>query len=110
MAFVTVATLEQLRDGKVKKVRVAERDLLIYREGAVISAVSAQCTHLLMNLPAHHEGGVVTCGFHSAEFELLTGQCRYFPNSRMLSASTQTRDLRVYPVQILENRVQVDCG
>jgi nitrite reductase/ring-hydroxylating ferredoxin subunit len=110
MAFVTVATLEQLRDGAVKKVKVAEQELLIYRFGTVISAVSARCTHLHMSLSTQQEGGVVTCAFHGAEFELLTGHCRYFPNARMLIDSKQSHDLRVYPVQVVENRVQVDCG
>ncbi len=109
MAFVTVTTLEQLHDDAVLKVQVAEQDLLIYRFGNTISAVSARCTHLQMSLPIHHENGVVTCAFHGAEFELLTGQCRYFPNSPMLLDSKQSHDLRVYPVRILENRVQVDC-
>lgn len=109
MAFVTVATLQQLSDRAVLKVRVAEQELLIYLVGTEISAVSARCTHLQVSLPAHHEHGVVTCAFHGAQFELLTGQCRYFPNSPKLLDSKQSNDLRVYPVQILENRVQVDC-
>ena len=80
MAFVTVATLEQLRDGIVLKVRVAERELLIYRQGNEISVVSARCTHLHMSLPAHQEGGVVTCTFHGAEFELFVKLMREHPN------------------------------
>lgn len=52
----------------------------------------------------------VVCTFHGAEFELWTGHCRYFPNSRMVSDSKQSHDLRAFPVQILENRVQFDCG
>ncbi len=110
MAFVTVATLEQLREGSVLKIQVADRELLIFSHGTGISALSARCTHLQMSLPIHHEHGVVTCMFHGAEFELLTGHCRYFPNSRSLSNSTQSHDLQTFPVQILENRVQVDCG
>lgn len=109
MAFVTVTTLEQLRDGMVLKVQLADHELLLYRHGTDISAVSAKCTHLNLSLPIHHEHGVVTCAFHGAEFELLSGKCRYFPNSPKFLDSKQAHDLQVYPVQILENRVQVDC-
>ncbi len=110
MAFVMVATLEQLLDGSVFKTQVDHQELLIYRHGTAISAVSARCTHLHMSLPVQQEGGVVTCTFHGAEFELLTGHCRYFPNSRSVSDSIQSHDLQSFPVQIFENRVQVDCG
>ncbi len=109
MGFVTVATLEQLSDGAVLKVQVAEQELLIYRVGTAILAVSARCTHLQVSLPAHQENGVVTCAFHGAQFELLSGQCRSYPNSPKLLDSNQSHDLRIYPVRILENRVQVDC-
>jgi nitrite reductase/ring-hydroxylating ferredoxin subunit len=110
MAFVTVATLEQLRDGTVMRVEVAEQALLIYRDGTVISAVSAHCTHLHLSLPSKQENGIVTCAFHGAEFELLTGQCRHFPDSRTVFATNQSHDLQTFAVRILENRVQVDCG
>jgi nitrite reductase/ring-hydroxylating ferredoxin subunit len=84
--------------------------LLLYRQGTEISAVSARCTHLNMSLPIHQEHGVVTCAFHGAEFELLSGHCRFFPNARMILVSKQSHDLPVFPVRILENRVQVDCA
>jgi nitrite reductase/ring-hydroxylating ferredoxin subunit len=75
MAFVTATTLAQLHDGTVLKLNVLGHQLLVFREGATISAVSARCTHLNMALPTTHKAGIVTCHFHGAQFNLTTGSC-----------------------------------
>ena len=123
MAFVTATTLAQLHDGAVLKINLAGHQLLIFRDGAKISAVSARCTHLNMALPASHQAGIVTCNFHGAQFNLRDGSCVSPALSRDWQHSTplgvgriaaalipkkSSGDLKSYPVRVLENDVQVD--
>ena len=123
MAFVTATTLAQLHDGTVLKLNVAGHQLLVFREGANISAVSARCTHLNIALPTTHQAGIVTCNFHGAQFNLTTGACVSPALSKDWQHSTPlgvgriaaalipkktSGDLQSYPVRVLENDVQVD--
>jgi len=73
MAFVPVAPLAALPAGGVAKHTAGGRHVLLYREGDAVTAVAAHCTHYPVGLPAAHEAGVVTCGFHGAQYDLRSG-------------------------------------
>ena len=68
----------QLEDGATRKVEVAGRAVLLYREGARVFAMENTCTHAGGPLDEGEvRGGVVTCPWHGSQFRLADGSvCR----------------------------------
>ncbi len=70
----------EVADEKAKVVKVAGRNVLLYRHGTSISAMEDACTHA--GGPLHEgkiENGVVTCPWHGSQFSLRDGACRRGP-------------------------------
>jgi nitrite reductase/ring-hydroxylating ferredoxin subunit/uncharacterized membrane protein len=64
-----------LEEGETRTVQVEERDILLYRNDGVISAIEGTCSHAggpLGRGPA--EDGVVTCPWHDSQFDLVDGR------------------------------------
>ena len=125
MAYATVMGLEELPEGGVKRCRVGRVEALVSRREGEVSAVKARCTHLPWRLPeAREEGGVVTCPFHGARFDLASGECVRGPVSEewrrglplgagrvaALVPGRACAPLRSYPARIVDGEVQVDVG
>ena len=125
MAYATVMGLEELPEGGVKRCRVGRVEALVSRRRGEVSAVKARCTHLPWRLPETlEEGGVVTCPFHGARFELASGECVRGPVSeewrrglplgaRSVAALVPGRacaPLETFPARVVDGQVQVDVG
>ena len=73
--FADVGSVQQMPNRGVRFVEVGEREVLIYREDAVIVAMGGNCTHAFASLrDATIEAGVITCKRHGAKFDLKTGK------------------------------------
>ncbi len=70
-----VIKLSELENLQVSKRLVGGKEILFYREHNAVSAISSRCSHLNMALPAKAVNGVITCGFHGAQFDAKTGAC-----------------------------------
>jgi len=84
MSYVRTLELAQLPNRTVRRVRVGSQEVLLFRQGERISAVSARCPHQNLLLPpreTREKDGVVTCPFHGAQFNLVSGQCLRQPLS-----------------------------
>ncbi len=124
MAYAMVLELRELPEGGVRRCRVGRRETLVRRQGDEVTAVKARCTHLPWRLPATQEGGVVTCPFHGARFDLATGECVRGPVSEewrrglprgvgraaTLVPGRTCAPLESYPARIVDGEVQVDVG
>jgi len=124
MAYETILRLHELPEGEVRRCRVGRREALVRRRGGEVTAVKARCTHLPWRLPATQEGGVVTCPFHGARFDLATGECLRGPVSEewrsglplgvgqvaALVPGRSCAPLGSYPARVVDGKVQVDTG
>ena len=81
MSYVRTLELTQLPNHTVRRVRVGSQEVLLFRQGERLSAVSARCPHQNLLLPPREEGGIVTCPFHGAQFVLVSGECLRQPLS-----------------------------
>jgi nitrite reductase/ring-hydroxylating ferredoxin subunit/uncharacterized membrane protein len=72
--FVPVMALDDLPDGSVKRVMVAGLPVLLRREGLVVQAVSAICTHRGAPLDeAAFSDGCLHCPWHGSVFQFTDG-------------------------------------
>ncbi len=122
MAETSTLRLSELQKNAVSKRSIGGRDVLIYREGDDVYAVSGRCTHLNVALPAQAQGGVVTCPFHGAQFDLRGGHCLRGALSRDWQRATPlgfgslaaalipkktSPDLERFAVQVMGDEVQI---
>src|ERR1700678_985206 len=94
-----VCRLSELRDGSITKARVGDADIVIVRDGALVSAIAGTCPHAGAPL---EEGAVcdhrLVCPWHKATFLLRDGTVLEPP---ALDALTR------YPVHIAGDDVLV---
>ena len=102
-----------------------EGPLLLYRDGDRVTAHSARCTHFGVPMKAAHQGGVVTCWFHGAQFDLRDGKSIRAPLSRDWQNKTPLRiglvaglvipvgrckALKSYTVNLVGDEIRVSDG
>jgi len=95
----TVCRLSDLAEGRGTLVRVAGRELAIFRLGDRVMAVDNACPHRGGPLAfGDQRGAVVHCPVHAWPFDLGTGRCAEVPGARV----------RVYRVRVEGDRVRVE--
>jgi len=96
--YEQVASLHQLRDGRVFFARAGQTEVMLFRRGDTIHAYGAHCTHAFASLrDAQVDGTTITCERHGARFDLVTGR----------SLSGNCPNLPTYPVKRVGDRVLV---
>lgn len=65
--------MSELADGKAIRLASDAGPLLVFRDGARVTAHSAKCTHFGVSMKPEATGGIVTCGFHGAQYSLHDG-------------------------------------
>jgi nitrite reductase (NADH) small subunit/3-phenylpropionate/trans-cinnamate dioxygenase ferredoxin subunit len=100
MAFVKVATVQEVPDGKSKQVKVGNRVIALFNVGGSFRAIDDTCPHRGAPL---WEGSVssdeVTCPWHAARFNLSSGAVQCPPAQSGVTS---------YKVQVVGDEVQVD--
>jgi nitrite reductase/ring-hydroxylating ferredoxin subunit len=100
MAFVRVATLQEVPQGKSKQATVNKRKLALFNVAGTIYAIDDTCPHRGAPL---WEGTVenleVICPLHGASFDLCTGANL---------APPAPAGVKTYKVQIVGDDIQVD--
>jgi 3-phenylpropionate/trans-cinnamate dioxygenase ferredoxin subunit len=80
MGWHDVAALEDLPEGGMKQVVVADEDILLVRLADRVCALSDLCTHAHVNLSGGWmEGEVICCPMHGGKFDARTGKAVQFP-------------------------------
>lgn len=100
MAFMKVATTEEVAPGTGKQIRVNGRTLALFNINGAFYAIEDTCTHRGASLSEGEcEGTEVICPWHGARFDLSSGANLSPPAPRGVGA---------FKVQIVGNEVQVD--
>jgi Fe-S cluster biogenesis protein NfuA/nitrite reductase/ring-hydroxylating ferredoxin subunit len=96
--WLPAATLGQVPEGRLLRREVGGRDLILSRNGGVVSCFSNACAHLGQPLHAGLvDDGVVTCPHHGFAYLLESGECLTAPKVQ----------LETHAVRVVEDRVEV---
>ena len=81
MAQVKVAEIDEIPDGKVKRVLVKRQPIAIFNCGGTFYAIGDTCSHAEASLAQGQllGGCKVACPLHGAQFDLKTGEALTFP-------------------------------
>lgn len=97
--WTDVAALDELADGKPKRVEANGAAVLLLRQGDAIRAIGATCTHLGGPLDEGKiEGETVTCPWHGSVFCLTDGALMHGPATAPVAA---------YQVRVADGRVAI---
>ncbi len=100
MTFVRVASRSELREGAPLCVEVHGARIALFRIGGEIHALQDRCTHLGGPLSEGFvEGEEVECPWHSARFNLKTGEALSPP---------AFESVRVYPVRVTGDEIEIE--
>ena len=79
----------QLKAGEVKELKLAERDLAVYRsESGNVAAIGNRCPHRFAPLHRGHvRGETLECGYHGVRFA-ADGACAYNPHTKGVQSSS----------------------
>ena len=98
--FRDVAALTDLPPGQSLEVEVEGHVLALFHVDGTIHAVDGECTHAGGPLcEGDLEGGVITCPWHAATFDVTSGKALSRP---------ATLDLHRYPVRVQGQRIEVE--
>ena len=111
--FTEVFKIDELKNGTMKTVNVAGRQILLARVGDKYYAVDNLCPHMKGNLSQGKlEGTVVTCPRHGSQFDISNGRVVRWLKGGLMSkvgkALKTSKDLTVYNVKVEGGRVLVE--
>lgn len=93
--------VSDLSDGKLHKVSVEGKEILVVNVGGSYFAVDDTCTHSGSSLSEGTlDGSTVTCGWHGAQFDCKTGNLEKFP--------AKINNLQSYKVVVESNDVIIE--
>lgn len=102
--FVKIGELSEFPEGKMKKVFVKGKELLIANIKGEICSIDDICTHEECSLAdGFLQGEIVTCGCHLAQFNVKTGKKVANP-----ATGTNIVDEPTFKVKIENNEVFVE--
>jgi nitrite reductase/ring-hydroxylating ferredoxin subunit len=100
MAFVKVATVQEVPPGQAKQSTINGRTLAVFNIGGKFHAIDDTCPHSGAPLSEGMVSGTeVTCPWHGARFDLSSG-AHLCPPARS--------GVTAYKVQVVGDEVQVD--
>lgn len=101
MEKIMVCKSSEIPDGKMRKFSIKGREILVANVGGSFYAVDDTCTHSGASLAEGTlDGGVVTCGWHGAQFDCRTGKLAAFP--------ARIADIGSYRVAVESDEISVE--
>ena len=101
MGKIIAGKVTEISPGKMKKISIDGREILVSNINGVFFAVDDTCTHSGASLSEGSLNGcIITCGWHKAEFDCKTGKLTKFP--------AKLRDLTSYNVTVEYDNVFVE--
>jgi len=98
--YIFAAKVEQVGVGKMFRVQIDGKLLLLANVEGTIHACDEMCTHEEVSLSLGAlQGNCLKCSLHGSRFDLLTGKALDEPADE---------DLRIYPVKIEGDSILVD--
>lgn len=99
MSFVRVATVGDVAEDDVKRVKAGDLTLALFNLGGEYFALHHLCTHEDVSLTdGFVDGGQVECPKHSGRFDIRTGQAVSAPC---------TVNAKTYPVRVQDDAILV---
>jgi NAD(P)H-dependent nitrite reductase small subunit len=99
MAFVRVASINDVPEGEGKVVKANGRELALFKLGGEFYAIDNTCKHMGGPLgEGWLEDSIVTCPLHGWRYDIKTGICQMFPNIKVDS----------FPVKVEGDDVLID--
>ncbi len=101
MGKIIVCKTSDIPLGKMIKVSIDGRDILVANIDGKYCATDDSCTHSGASLAEGKlDGCTITCGWHAAKFDCKTGKLIEFP--------AKIRDLTTYNVSVESNNIFVE--
>ena len=101
MGKIIVGKITDITPGKMVKVSIDGRDVLVANIDGKFCATDDSCTHSGASLSEGKlEGCTITCGWHGAQFDCETGRLVKFP--------AKIRDLTSYNVVVESDSIFVE--
>jgi 3-phenylpropionate/trans-cinnamate dioxygenase ferredoxin subunit len=93
MGKIIVGNISDFSLGKIKKVTIDGKDVLVANIDGNYYAINDTCTHAGASLSEGSlDGAIITCGWHGAKFDCKTGKLSAFP--------AKIKDLNSYKVVV----------
>jgi nitrite reductase/ring-hydroxylating ferredoxin subunit len=106
LSFVKVAETSEIPTGKMKMVKLEDKELLIANVNGNYYAIANRCTHKNGDLSKGSlDGNIVTCPLHSSKFDVTTGKAVSGPKIAFFRA--KTNDEPSFEVKIEGNGVML---
>ena len=111
--FTEVSKIDELKNGTMRAVSVAGREILLARVGDKYYAADNLCPHMKGNLSQGKlEGTVITCPLHGSQFDISNGQVVRWLKGGLMSklggALKMSKALTVYNVKVEDGKVLVE--
>ena len=113
--YAEVMKTDSLKNGEMKTVNIAGKDVLITKVANKFYAVQNLCPHMKGNLAQGKlEGTVLTCPKHASQFDVTDGHVIRWTNwtgaiSAVAKFVKPPKGLTAYPVKIEGNKVMVEA-
>jgi 3-phenylpropionate/trans-cinnamate dioxygenase ferredoxin subunit len=99
MEFVKVLDTSELPAGKMVKVVVGGKDVLLANVAGIYYAIANRCNHAGGSLAnGKLEGSVVTCPRHGAQYDVKTGQA--VRDAKFVFLNMKVQGEASYPVKV----------
>ena len=109
MGFVKVAETSEIPIGKMKSVKLEDKEVLIANVNGNYYAIANRCTHRGGDLSKGSlDGNIVTCPLHGSKFDVTTGKAISGP--KIAFFRVKTNDEPSFEVKIEGNDVMLKTG
>ncbi len=90
--------LDDIPQGGIKVLEIAGANVLLSRQGAIVSCFQNACAHFGMALDGGEvDKGIITCPYHQFQYDLASGECLTAPEVA----------LQAHAVRVIGSRVEV---
>jgi len=102
MGKILVGKTSEMPQGKLNKVSVDGKEVLVVNLDGNYFAMNDTCTHSGASLSEGQlDGSIVTCGWHGAKFDCKTGKLEKFP--------AKINDLKSYKVLVESDDIFIEA-
>ena len=113
--FIEVGKTKDYKEGTKKKIKVADKEILLVKAGDNYYAVNNRCPHLDASLShGKLEGSIITCPSHGSQFDLNDGQVvrwlkGFGPLSKVNDEFKKSHALQKYSVKVEDDTIFIEA-
>jgi nitrite reductase/ring-hydroxylating ferredoxin subunit len=107
--FVKVAETHEILPGKMKMIKLEDKEVLIANVNGKYYAIAGRCTHRGGSLSEGFlDGNIVTCPLHGSRFDVTTGKAISGPKIAFLKF--KTKDVPFFEVKVEGKNICIKTG